>query len=388
MNLYISENIKRLRRQKDITQETLAERMHVSAAAVSKWERGEALPDISMVIPLASYFGVSTDEILGLQTAKNEERIQGYLDEYHRLGAIGKVYERFNLMVNAYNEYPNDWRIVEEYMWQLNYDPNCTGPCGNGVHKKELYSLCHRVLDECTLDNVRYSALSILGGLYTIDSLTEKAIETAKRFPDSYLTRGEELENCYGCGSAEWYTQLRENIWDIMHRLQVKIRNAALYSDADSPAGQIRHLKKAVGVIDLIFEDGDYGFCHYDLSQLFIWIANRYVLLEDYGSAFEFYEKGFAHAKAYDELPETSTHTSFLVRGYIQDMTNINSSTEMNAVSCTISELQTYGVYKKVKDMPQMIELLEKYEPYMGTKSCWFQKDVPETGTQARETWR
>ena len=137
MNLYISENIKRLRRQKDITQETLAERMHVSAAAVSKWKRGEALPDISMVIPLASYFGVSTDEILGLQTAKNEERIRSYLNEYHRLGAIGKVYERFNLMVNAYHEYPNDWRIVEEYMWQLNYDPNCTGPYGNEVHKKD-----------------------------------------------------------------------------------------------------------------------------------------------------------------------------------------------------------------------------------------------------------
>nr|WP_300840624.1 helix-turn-helix transcriptional regulator [uncultured Acetatifactor sp.] len=40
MESYIGENIKRLRRQKDITQETLAERMHVSAAAVSKWECG------------------------------------------------------------------------------------------------------------------------------------------------------------------------------------------------------------------------------------------------------------------------------------------------------------------------------------------------------------
>ena len=64
MNIYISDNIKRLRKQKGITQETLAERMHVSTAAVSNWERNEALPDISMVLPLASYFGVSTDEQL------------------------------------------------------------------------------------------------------------------------------------------------------------------------------------------------------------------------------------------------------------------------------------------------------------------------------------
>lgn len=40
MNLYIGENIKRLRRERGITQETLAEYMNVSTPAVSKWERG------------------------------------------------------------------------------------------------------------------------------------------------------------------------------------------------------------------------------------------------------------------------------------------------------------------------------------------------------------
>ena len=137
MELYIGENIKRLRRQKGITQETLAEYMHVSIPAVSKWERGETLPDISMVIPLASYFGVSTDEILGLDMAKNEEKIQRYLDENDRLAASGKAHERFDLITKAYSEFPNDWRIVELYMWQLNYDPNCTDPWGNEVHKEE-----------------------------------------------------------------------------------------------------------------------------------------------------------------------------------------------------------------------------------------------------------
>lgn len=38
MQLYIGDNIKRLRKQKGITQETLADRMNVSTAAVSKWE--------------------------------------------------------------------------------------------------------------------------------------------------------------------------------------------------------------------------------------------------------------------------------------------------------------------------------------------------------------
>ena len=167
--LYIGENIKRLRKQKGITQETLAERMHVSIAAVSKWERNEALPDISMVLPLASYFGVSTDELLGLDAAKTEEKIQEIMKERNRLCALGKEYEAFDLIVSAYKEFPDDWRIVEEYMWKLYYDPNCVEPYGHEVHKEELYRLCERVLDECVVDQVRYSALSILGGLYLLD---------------------------------------------------------------------------------------------------------------------------------------------------------------------------------------------------------------------------
>jgi len=107
MQLYIGENIKRLRRQKGITQETLADRMHVSTAAVSKWERNETFPDIAMVIPLASYFGVSTDELLGLDEAKNEEKIKQYIAESERLAALGKELDRFELITKAYNELQN-----------------------------------------------------------------------------------------------------------------------------------------------------------------------------------------------------------------------------------------------------------------------------------------
>lgn len=367
MELYIGENVKRLRREKGITQETLAEHLHISIAAVSKWERGEALPDISMVIPLASYFGVSTDEILGLDTAKNEEKIQGYLEEYHRLGAIGKVHEKFELMTKAYNEFPNDWRIVEEYMWQLSYDPKCEGPYGNEVHKDELYRLCDRVIDECTFDKARYAALSILGGLYVIDGEVHKAMETAKRFPDYHMTAGEETEGCYDRGTEEWWTQLRENIFVIADILQVKIRNAALHSN-EQPSKQIEYLKKSVDLIKVIFDEGDYGFSNYDLSELYVWIANRYVRSGDFGSALEYYEKGFAHAKAYDELPKISTHSSFLVRGKVQDMTETCSGSELNQVARLINDIRSWDVYEKVKDMPEMQRLLEKYEPFMGNK--------------------
>ncbi|MBE6575504.1 MAG: helix-turn-helix transcriptional regulator [Ruminococcaceae bacterium] len=374
MQLFIGETIKRLRQQKGITQETLAEYMHVSAAAVSKWERNETLPDISMVIPLASYFGVSTDEILGLNHTKNEKAIQAYLAENQRLAALGKAHERFDLISRAYGEFPNDWRIVEAYMWQLNYDPNCTEPYGNEVHKDELHRLCRRVLDECHIDATRYAALSILGGLYLLDGDSDKAIETARRFPDYWMTSGEEIEHCFAAKEEDntpWLTQLRENIWDLTCLLQVKIRNAALHAKELDSRGRIKCYAQAVTLIKTVFDEEDFGFFHQDLSDLYLWIANRYVMLKDLDLAFKYYELGFRHAKAYDDLPKITTHTSFLVRGKVFDKSKVNSDIEANMVKWQAECLRSWGIYEKVKDTPQMQALLTKYEPFMADKATF-----------------
>ena len=49
MKMTIGTNIKRLRTAKDITQEQLSVAMNVTCAAVSKWERGETYPDITLL---------------------------------------------------------------------------------------------------------------------------------------------------------------------------------------------------------------------------------------------------------------------------------------------------------------------------------------------------
>lgn len=368
MELYIGENIKRLRKQKGITQETLADYMHVSVAAVSKWERCETLPDISMVIPLASYFAVSTDEILGLNHAKNEETIKKYICEAEHLASIGKTFERFELVKKAYNEFPNDWRIIDLYLWQLNYDPNCKDPYGHEVHKEELYNLCERVLDECTVDKVRYSALSIIGGLYSLDGKHDKAIETAKRFPQYWMTEGEELEGVYSEDNVEWLKQVRKNIWDLTHSLHVKLRNTAHHDSTADSHETIKYLKKDVALIKMIFEDSDYGFYHCELSELYMWIANRYVMTGELDNAFEYYELSFKHAKEFDELPKLIKHTSFFVKDVTLDMSKTNTDTEDNMVACQISNLHSWGIWETVKSTPQMKTIIAKYEPFAGKK--------------------
>lgn len=63
--MILSDTIKKLRREKDLTQEQLAEKLGVSSQAVSKWETSETYPDGSLLVPLANALGVSLDTLFG-----------------------------------------------------------------------------------------------------------------------------------------------------------------------------------------------------------------------------------------------------------------------------------------------------------------------------------
>lgn len=63
--LKIHERIRELRKEKGITQETLARAVGVTNQAVSKWEQGKCCPDIQYLPELADYFSVSIDDLFG-----------------------------------------------------------------------------------------------------------------------------------------------------------------------------------------------------------------------------------------------------------------------------------------------------------------------------------
>lgn len=60
----IGEQIQNLRIQKGLTQERLAEMLEVSRQSISKWELGQAVPDVDKIIRMSELFGVSTDTLL------------------------------------------------------------------------------------------------------------------------------------------------------------------------------------------------------------------------------------------------------------------------------------------------------------------------------------
>ncbi|HIT00939.1 MAG TPA: helix-turn-helix domain-containing protein [Candidatus Faecaligallichristensenella faecipullorum] len=71
--LYLSENLKRFRIAKNLTQEDIAEFLHITPQSVSKWERGESYPDITFLPALANILETSIDELIGMDTIRSEQ---------------------------------------------------------------------------------------------------------------------------------------------------------------------------------------------------------------------------------------------------------------------------------------------------------------------------
>jgi transcriptional regulator with XRE-family HTH domain len=63
--------IKQLREEKGLSQDGLAEQLHVTRQAVSKWESGKGCPDIENIISISNVFGVSLDELI-----KNSKQVE------------------------------------------------------------------------------------------------------------------------------------------------------------------------------------------------------------------------------------------------------------------------------------------------------------------------
>ena len=77
----IGTRIKTLRNKKGLSQTELADVFHVSAQAISKWENGTSSPDIGQLPSIASYFGITIDELFDYPIDLEYERIEKMIEE-------------------------------------------------------------------------------------------------------------------------------------------------------------------------------------------------------------------------------------------------------------------------------------------------------------------
>lgn len=106
MKLTIGENIRTLRRTKDMTQEQLADRLGVTYQSVSRWENSQVYPDIELIPAIAELFGTSTDALLGVPETEKEKQSEKLIDEFN----------------NATYEEPADFEKLTSLLRQLRRD--------------------------------------------------------------------------------------------------------------------------------------------------------------------------------------------------------------------------------------------------------------------------
>lgn len=203
MEMTIGANIKRLRTSKNITQEQLSVAMNVTCAAVSKWERGETYPDITLLQPLAYYFGVSLDELMGYDQEKIQAEIDDVITLYRK---HWKDEKGRGIIVKAYHDYPNDYRIMHYYMWNIGGDMADNDPTVLIAHKDEFLAICEKILEGCTEDAFRLGAWNMRAKILHDEGKTEEALELYNtKFSDWFSTCGQKTEQLFAKDTSEYY---------------------------------------------------------------------------------------------------------------------------------------------------------------------------------------
>ncbi len=213
MEMTIGANIKRLRTARNITQEQLSVAMNVTCAAVSKWERGETYPDITLLQPLAYFFEVTLDELMGYDQKKVQADIDETIALYRKHWKDSKGRE---IIVRAYHDYPNDYWIMHYYMWNIGGDMADNDPAVLVGHKKEFLSICEKILDGCTEDALRLNAWNMRAKILHAEGQTDEALRIYQtKFADWYTTSGQKTEQLFAKDTSEYYFHVRKNMYEL-----------------------------------------------------------------------------------------------------------------------------------------------------------------------------
>ncbi|WP_303973260.1 helix-turn-helix domain-containing protein [Streptococcus merionis] len=118
--LAISKQIKKYRMERGMTQEELAEQLFISRQAISKWEKGEANPDLDNTVKLAAIFEVSLDDLV-LEHKITEEN-QTHFDHFIYNPNTGE-YEKHRVqkMTNFYDFAARFWPLLLILLWGVSH---------------------------------------------------------------------------------------------------------------------------------------------------------------------------------------------------------------------------------------------------------------------------
>ena len=217
MKITLGENVKRFRRERNITQEEMAEMFGVSCAAVSKWERGETYPDMELLLPLADYFGVSTDELLGYNESRRAAELERIFKAHNKLMFEFRRDEEIKLLSEARREFPRNYEIMHRYMWAVIGGRADNDPEVLRANADEFLPMCDQILANSTDGNLRRGAISMKAKILHAQGKTDEAVAIYRdNFTDWYSTVGQVTEQLFAKDTPQFHHQLVANMLELI----------------------------------------------------------------------------------------------------------------------------------------------------------------------------
>jgi len=309
MQLLIGENIRRLRRELEVTQESLAEHLGVSTQAVSKWERGEACPDIALLPGLAGFFGVSLDDLMGMDALRETAEIDALTAQAKQNLNLLQSAESIEPLRAALRRFPNHYGLMQLLGQCLCEADNFNVPPlppQEQPRRLEAAALFERVLAHCTDAKLREKTQAALFIAYDGLGDAEKARAAAQLLPALHNSR-EVLygRTLYGEERAE---EMRASIETLAHFLVSQLKELAdprNQCDTKLPlAERIRLAEQAAAVYGIIFPENRPRGVLAQLAMQYEALARLHLLANQPEDALDALTQMAAFCEAFDERKE------------------------------------------------------------------------------------
>ncbi len=162
--------IKKLRKERKLTQEMLAQALDVTAQAVSKWEMNLSYPDITLVPVIANYFEVSLDTLFDFDASKKNEKIKAIIDEASAL-FFENTKECIAKIKASLAEYPENENLLSYLLECYEYDLRANG-CRDGM--ENMLDISEKLINEsCNYEIVVNAKIIRAAALLATDKYDE-----------------------------------------------------------------------------------------------------------------------------------------------------------------------------------------------------------------------
>ena len=219
MNLSIGANIRRIRLERNLTQEEIATHLGISFQAISKWERGDGYPDIELLPALAHYFGISVDELLGVSEQEKKSRYDEINNIWASNNKNGLHSENVKLMKDSLKKFPNDALLLVQLSTSLEKLDGM--PEEKEKNLRESIAVQEQIISFGGDCEVRGATLYNICFAYWKIGEHEKAIAQAKKLSNLYKSRENAL--VYFLDGEEKRAVAKEALkplaWGITHHL-------------------------------------------------------------------------------------------------------------------------------------------------------------------------